>query len=267
MTTHWARHLRHWELLGPPLRPHGDVVDRVVALIGAGTTPCLLLGSTVEYAALGSRIVSMDASFPMVAALWKHGGPSRLGVQADWTRMPIGPRTFSHVLGDGSLNAVRWSVLPAMLDEVTRVLRPRGTLIARVFCRPQTAETAENIRRDVVHRQVGSFHALKWRVAMSMLSDEPGPDVAVTNVRRAMMEAYPDREELCRLTGWARAEVDTLDVYESSDAIYNFPTETMIVALLRRWFADVEAIDCGNYPLAERCPIIVARNALPARRV
>jgi SAM-dependent methyltransferase len=264
MTTHWARYLRHWELLGPPLRPHADVVNRVVSLIGAGATPCLLLGSTVEYAVLGSRIVSMDASFPMVAALWKRGDPSRIGVQADWTRMPIKPHSFSHVLGDGSLNAVPWSTLPAILDEVRRVLQPHGTLIARVFCRPAAAESAEDIRRDVVGRKIGSFHALKWRVAMSMLGEENGSDITVKTIRRAVMAAYPNREELCRITGWASAEVGTLDVYESSEAIYNFPTEDMIVALLRRWFAEVELVRCGNYPLAERCPIVTARHALAA---
>jgi SAM-dependent methyltransferase len=263
MTTHWARHLRHWELLGPPLRPHRDVVDRVLSLIGSGTTPCLLLGSTVEYAALRSRVISVDATFPMVAGLWRHGDPSRLGIQADWTCMPIRPQTFSHVLGDGSLNAIPWATLPLLFDEVRRVLQPRGILIARVFCRPETAETPEDIRRDVVRGRAGSFHALKWRVAMSMLGDEEQSDIAVKNIRRAVMAAYPDREELCRITGWVRAEVGTLDVYETSDAIYNFPTEAMIVALLRRWFAEVELVRCGTYPLAERCPVIVAREALP----
>jgi SAM-dependent methyltransferase len=263
MTTHWARYLQHWELLGPPLRPHADVVDRVVSLIGPGATRCLLLGSTVEYAVLGSRIISMDASLPMVAALWKRGDPTRLGMQADWTRMPVKTHSFSHVLGDGSLNAVPWSALPAMLHEVRRVLQPQGTLIARVFCRPAAVEGAENIRRDVIDHKVGSFHALKWRVAMSMLAGDAASDIAVKDIRRALMAAYPNRGELCRIAGWARAEVDTLDVYENSDAIYNFPTEAMMVALLRRWFAEVELVRCGNYPLAERCPIVIARRAPP----
>jgi hypothetical protein len=264
MTTHWAQYIRHWELLGPPLRPHQEVVKRVVSLIGAGATPCLLLGSTVEYAALGSRIIAMDMTFPMVAGLWRQGDPSRLGIQADWTSMPVRSHTVGHLLGDGSLNAVPWSVLPAMIEEVRRVLQPRGALIARVFCRPRARETLEDIRRDVIDRRVGSFHALKWRVAMAMLDDEGGSDIAVKDIRRVLMAGYPDREELCRVTGWNRAEVDTIDAYENSDAIYNFPTDAMIAALLRRWFAEVELVRCGTYPLAERCPIIVARGTLSA---
>jgi SAM-dependent methyltransferase len=259
MTTHWIRHLRHWELLGPPLRPHADVLDRVRSLIAAANTRYLLLGSTVEYAALGLGIVSMDASFPMIAALWRSGDPTGLGIQSDWTRMPIRPQTFGHVLGDGSLNAVPSSVLPAVLDEVRRVLLPDGTLIARVFCRPEVVETAEDIRRDVLHGLCGSFHALKWRVAMSVLRDPASSDIAVREIRDAVVTQYPDRNELCHTTGWTRAEVDTLDVYDRSTAVYNFPTEGMIVALLKRWFDEVECIRCGTYPLAERCPLIVAR--------
>ena len=266
MTTHWARHLRHWELLGPPLRPHADVVKRVLSLIGTGDARCLLLGSTVEYAALGPRVVSMDASFAMVAGLWRSGDPVGLAIQADWTRMPVTPRAFSHVLGDGSLNAVPWSVLPAMLDEVTRVLQPGGTLIARVFCRAETAETPEEIRRDVQLGRVGSFHALKWRIAMAALGDPPASDIAVQDIRRAVVAQYSDRGQLCRTTGWKQTEVDTLDVYEGSSATYNFPTERAIVALLQRWFTDVEVIRCGTYALAERCPILVARNPLIAPR-
>jgi len=262
MTTHWTRHLRHWELLGPPLRPHAEVVERVLSLIDGSEARCLLLGSTLEYAALGSRIVSMDASFPMVAALWKNGDARRLGIQSDWTRMPVRAGTFTHVLGDGSLNAVPMSVVAGICDEVVRVLRPHGTLIARVFCRPEAPETAEAIRHDVLLGRVGSFHALKWRVAMAELRDAAASDIAVKDIRAAVIAQYPDREALCRATGWSRAEVDTLDVYGGSSAIYNFPTEAMVVDLMKRWFADVQVIRCGTYALAERCPILVARHPL-----
>lgn len=261
MTTHWARYLEHWALLGPPLRPHAQVIERVRSLVGS-KAECLLLGSTVEYAVFGPRIIAVDASFPMLAALWRSGDPTGLGIQSDWTRMPISPGTFTHVLGDGSLNAVSSVVLPAVLDEVKRVLQPQGTLIARVFCRPDTVETAEDIRRDVLAGRLGSFHALKWRVAMSVLRDPASSDIAVHDIRAAVIAQYPDRAELCRRTGWMRAEIDTLDVYDGSTAVYNFPTEAMIVVLLRRRFSDVEIVRCGTYELADRCPLIVARNPL-----
>lgn len=228
-------------------------------MVGDTDAKCLLLGSTVEYATLGSQIIAMDAGFAMLAALWRSGDPAGLGIQSDWTRMPVRPQAFSHVLGDGSLNAVSSAALPAVLDEVGRVLRPDGMLIARVFCRPDAAETADDIRRDVLCGQAGSFHALKWRVAMAALRDPERSDIAVEDIRSAIIAQYPDRDELCRTTGWSRAEVDTIDIYQGSAAVYNFPTEAMIAASLRRRFADVESVRCGSYPLAERCPLMIAR--------
>jgi SAM-dependent methyltransferase len=262
MATHWARHLRHWQLLGPPLRPHGDVIDRVRSLIDTPGARCLLLGSTVEYAALGPHIVAMDSSFPMLSALWRSTDPSRPAIQSDWTNMPVRSRSFTHVLGDGSLNAVSSAVLTDVLREVARVLEPGGTLIARVFCRPAGAETPDDIRRDVQRGGAGSFHALKWRVAMSALRDSASPDIAVSTIRDAVIAQYPDRDELCRIAGWNRAEVDTLDVYDGSSVVYNFPTEAAVFASLQRWFATVKMVRCGAYPLAERCPLLVARGPL-----
>jgi SAM-dependent methyltransferase len=263
MTTHWTRHLRHWQLLGPPLRPHPDVIERVRTLIGARSR-CLLLGSTVEYNALGADVISMDASFSMISALWRSADASSLAVQSDWTSMPIGSRSVAHVLGDGSLNAVSTRVLAEVLQEVARVLETNGSLIARVFCRPAVAETAGDIRRDVRLGRIGSFHALKWRVAMAALPDAATSDIAVSAIRDAIVAQYPDRDELCRVTGWDRAEVDTLDVYEGSSVVYNFPTEAAIFAALQRWFAVVEIVRCGTYPLAERCPLLVARRPIAA---
>jgi SAM-dependent methyltransferase len=261
MSTHWTRYIRHWELLAPPLRPHADVVEQVRALIGAGSR-CLLLGSTVEYAALGPNIIAMDASFSMLSALWRSADSSGLAIQSDWTNMPIESRSITHVLGDGSLNAVSTSVLAEVLQEAARVLRPEGSLIARVFCRPASAESADDIGRDVRLGQAGSFHALKWRIAMAALRDPASSDIAVSAIRDAVVAQYPDRDELCRATGWNRAEVDTLDVYDGSSVVYNFPTEAAIFALLRRWFATVEIVRCGAYPLAERCPLLVARRPI-----
>lgn len=262
MTAHWTRHLQHWHLLSPPLRPHPDVIACVRARIGAG--PRLLLGSTLEYAALGPDIVALDASFSMMAELWRDTEPSRPAIQCDWTNMPVASQSVAHVLGDGSLNAVSTAVLSEILQEVARVLKPEGSLVARVFCRPPRAERAEDIQRDVAFGGAGSFHALKWRVAMAALPDPAASDIAVSTIRDAVIAQYPDRDTLCRITGWSRAEVDTLDVYDGSSVVYNFPTEAAIFALLGRWFASVEIVHCGSYPLAERCPILLARRPIPA---
>lgn len=259
MTPHWPSHIRNWEFLAPPLRPHAEVIAQVRALVGAGGARCLLLGTTVEYGTLGHPTVAIDLSFPMLASLWRTD-PTRLGAQANWAHLPVRSGAFTHVLGDGSLNAIPFGALPAVLSEVTRTLERGGTLIARVFCRPGTAESTGDIRRDVSLGGIANFHALKWRVAMSLLPEPDRTDLPVTEIRDAVCALYPDRDALCGGTGWNRAEVDTIDVYDGSMAVYNFPTDTAIAALLRDWFTAVEIVRCGRYPLAERCPLLVARN-------
>lgn len=259
MTNHWDRYHRHWQLLRPPLRPNEEVIDRVRGLMDGGALPCLLLGSTAEYSALDPGVTAIDMSLGMLGALWVAAAkPARSGIQGDWTRLPIRASSIGHVLGDGSLNSVPFrSVLPRMLEEVARVLRPGGKLIARLFCRPATAVTPDAIKRDLDAGRVASFHDLKWRVAMAIADN--GPDVAVQDIRATMLDMFPDRGRLCEETGWRREEVETIEVYAGSPAIYNFPTEAAILDLLRRHFAEVELVRCGSYALAERCPLVVAR--------
>lgn len=230
--------------------------------IDGSAEKCLLLGSTSEYAEIGAHVVAMDMSLTMMRALWIASDPDRIGIQADWTQMPIGATSINHVLADGSLNAVPFrSALPRMLDGVRRVLRPGGKLIARVFCRPAAAETFDAIKHDLAAKRVDSFHALKWRVAMAAVRGADAADIAVQEIRDTIIERFPDRDELCRATGWSRAEVDTIDVYDGSPAVYNFPTEAMILELLRPRFPKVAAVRCGSYALAERCPLLVAQAA------
>ena len=262
MTNHWDRYSKHWQLLRPPLRPNEEVIERVRGLVGNGALPHLLLGSTAEYSALGPGVIAIDMSLGMLGALWVAAAkPARSGIQGDWTQLPIRTSSIGHVLGDGSLNSVPFgSVLPRILDEVTRVLRPGGKLIARLFCKPAIAETRDAIKRDLAAGRIASFHDLKWRVAMAVDASAE-PDVAVQDIRAAMLEMFPDTGRLCEQTGWRREEVATIEVYAGSPAIYNFPTEEVILGLVRTRFAKVELIRCGSYALAERCPLLVAEAA------
>ncbi len=263
MTNHWDRYHRHWQLLRPPLRPNEEVIDCVRGLVAGGALPCLLLGSTAEYSALGPSVIAIDMSLGMLSALWVAAvKPARSGIQGDWTQMPIRTSSIGHVLGDGSLNSVPFRLVPRMLEEIARVLHPGGKLIARLFCKPAIAETRNAIKRDLAAGRIASFHDLKWRVAMTVAGSNNGPDVAVQDIRTAMLDMFPDSRRLCEETGWRREEVETIEVYAGSPAIYNFPTEEAILDPARARFAKVELVRCGSYALAERCPLLVAQSAV-----
>ena len=45
---HWNDYQSRWHLLEPPLRPHQDVIDAIVAAVGEQSSDVLLLGVTPE---------------------------------------------------------------------------------------------------------------------------------------------------------------------------------------------------------------------------
>jgi hypothetical protein len=139
------------------------------------------------------------------------------------------------------------SALPGLLQEVGRVLDP------------DSPDTLEQVACDVRAGRIGNFHALKWRIAMTLAALIPDMVVPVAEIRRSFERLFPDRAALCRETGWCRADVDTIDRYGGAGYRIGCPTLGLPMDHARPRFAAIEVRRGDEYPPAERCPTIVLR--------
>ncbi len=263
MSGHWDRYHRHWNRLGPPLRPGPETVAIYRDAVDADRRRLLLYGVTPELAGLGRELVAVDGAIGMIRDLWPGDGPGRRALQADWTALPLADGSVGAALGDGAFNA---NPLPgrleALLAELARVLAPGGRAAVRVFCRPELPETLEAVSAAAWDGEIATFHALKWRLAMVLAGARGGPNVAVRDILAGVERLFPDRAALAARTGWPAEAIDTIDAYAGSDQVYAFPTRGEILALVGARFPRVAAIDSGDYPLSERCPLIVFRKGV-----
>lgn len=262
----WTRHSGQWQRIGSPLKPLPEDAQRALSLLqpalaAAGSQlRVLILGVTQELVQApwpaGASLLAVDHSGPMIARLWRPNAavPSEV-LQARWQELPLADASVAAIVGDGSLNALpSLDEMPAVLAEARRLLRPGGLMVLRCYIRPDRQESLDAVRDAALQGQVGSFHALKWRVAMALPSDA-GFSIAVTDILAAFEQLFTDRDELARRAGWPRESIDTIEAYRDADTRYCFPTLAALADVAGPYFRIVER-RCGEYELAERCPTL-----------
>lgn len=257
---HWPLHARAWSRVGPPLRPCAEdiaIVEREVAAWANGRrVDALVLGVTPELVAValpaGSTMVAVDKQSSMIDALFEPAAHRRALV-GEWLAMPLPDTSIDLVLGDGGLSLFSFpGEYRAFSLELARVMRPGGLVVLRVFTAPRVAEDLDDIRAALP--SIGSFDALKWRIAMAIQRDH---SVRVAAIRDMFDALVPDRTELAARTGWRRDVIDHIDIYRDSPASYSFPTLDQVRATLAP-FTEI-ACHVPSYELGERCPTLVLR--------
>ena len=93
--SHWENYHRLWDRLGPPLRPHQDVVAAIETLLADHAKHVLLLGVTPEFADLGARLTAIDHSEQMIANVWPGDTQDRHAERGDWLALPFPEHHFS----------------------------------------------------------------------------------------------------------------------------------------------------------------------------
>lgn len=251
---HWPLHAQRWAQVGPPLRPSAEDVAFVRAALPEGAR-MLVLGVTPELVALPAReVVAVDRDPAMIEALFTPG-PGRRALQGDWRALPVEAASFDAASGDGCASFFAFpDGYHAFAEELARVLRPGGVLSLRVFVSPDAPESLAEV--DAGLDAVQGFDALKWRIAMALLS--PDRSVAVTAIRAGFEELAPDRVAFAARKGWPLEKVAVIDHYRGSPAVYSFPRLGEVRACFDPWFEET-ACAVGRYELAERCPTLVWR--------
>ena len=255
---HWQRYGARWSQVRPPLRPNAQVVGLMRALVGDEPGRALLLGVTPELATLFPTLDAVDKNPEVVASQWPGDSGSRRAIVADWLEFPAPRETYAVIAGDGSLNnAASAAMMHALIAHVHELLTPGGLFICRVFERPRTTFSEHDLQAAMAGRDGVNFHAFKWMMAMH-LAEQHGMTVRVADILALFERLCVDRSALADRTGWALAEIDTIDVYRGSAIRYVFPNRTELIAAFPEDCL-LDFIPTSDYDLAACCPILAFR--------
>src|SRR4051812_32451605 len=165
----WNVFHRRWVRLQPPLRPHRDVCDVVRLLTADYAGRTMLLGVTPELAIVAQRTIAVEWSRASLDRIWPGNDAARSAVQGNWLNLPFRRGSFVAAIGDGSLNCLDYpDGYRRAFRELTRVIRPGGRIVVRLYVTPEHAESLSDIRSEAIGAQVGNMDALKWRLAHAL---------------------------------------------------------------------------------------------------
>lgn len=267
---HWTDAAYHWEHYGPPLRPGVEDLRAIETLVAAHAggpdrkrRTALLLGVTPEIAMMswpeGTELVAVDKSPLMIERVWPGDAPPRRrAVRADWLTFAATAPRHDWVVGDGTFAILGFPQQQrALARSVHRALAPDGLFVTRLFLQPENVETPEAVFADLVANRVGSFHAFKLRLAMSMQRDAAS-GVRMGEAYAAWEDAGIDHQALLSATGWPPHALETIRPWAGKDSRLAFPTVAEMATVMGEFFEMRQQVnpDCE---LGERCPIVAYR--------
>ena len=260
-SNHWQTYHRRWSGLEAPLRPNAEIRAAIVDLVGDNTDRVLLLGVTPELALSFNTVVALDKSATMIANIWPGDSATRRALEADWLQLDGSLGKFSAAIGDGSFNTLAYAgEVRRALGNVFDHLPPGGRLVCRVYARPDTPWSWDQLLAEAAAPARVNFHAFKWKLAMRIAADTE-PSVPVASIIESFERHFPDRDALARTTGWDRSIIDMIDTYRNSNAVYCFPTRKEFLDCLPSGLRDIGYHPSGTYDLAEDCPIFACEKA------
>jgi SAM-dependent methyltransferase len=206
-----------------------------------------------------ATLLAVDNSLGMAQAVWPGNIPGKRWVACgDWLALPRPNSSCDVVIGDGSLNCLRYpDGFRAVAKNIRDLLHEDGVLLFRCFVQPVTKELPEEIFSDLVQARIPSINHFKFRLLMAM---QPSIDqgISVRDVYKKWMDSAIDKEQLMARTGWEKGAFRSIELYRDQDAVHTFPTVTELRAVLLEFF-DETSVSIPAYPLGERCPRFVLR--------
>ena len=267
---HWREAAHHWQHYGSPLRPCAADIRAMEELVRrwhpqrrARTLKALLCGVTPEIATMdwpeGTELLAVDKSRPMITHVWPGDvAGQREAVCADWFDFACGDERYDVVIGDGNFAILNYPGQYRRLAALARGwLASDGILVLRSFVLPAAKETPDAVFGDLRANRIGSFHSFKLRLAMA-LQESPRTGTRMGDVFDAWESARIEVAALTAATGWPRATIETIELFEGRDTRLSFPAAAQLDALMSEHFDKLDE-RWLPYELGERCPVAVFR--------
>jgi SAM-dependent methyltransferase len=268
--SYWDEFAESFAALGPPLRPSSEDIGSFEEAVAnwAARYPhdwlrALLLGVTPELARMRwperSTLLAVDNSMAMAQAVWPGNvAKKRWAVCGDWLALPRPESSCQVVVGDGSINCLRYpDGFQALAKKVREVLSDNGILALRCYAQPAVKEHPEEVFAGIFDATIPSFHHFKFRLLMAMQpSTEQG--IAVNDVYKKWASHKIDEDMLIARSSWERRAIRTIEYYRDKETVHTFPTLEELRSVLLDFFDEVSC-SSPSYPLGERCPLLVLK--------
>jgi len=257
----WSEFHKRFAVQGLPQIPDEAVAGRYRELIAGHDRRVLLLGITRALASLGDDLTALDFNPAQIERMWPGDAADRRAHLGDWRDLEPPPAPFTAAIGDGSLSTLAWPAdYREVLGRVAAALAPGGVLVIRCFLAPDEREPLERVVADVREGRERDCNAARWRVAMAIADRRGG--IAARDFAAAWRHAFPDFAALAGLTGWCLEGMNLIfDTFARSPVRFSFVTREALLETLPASLADARFVPSGDYPLAERCPFLVAERA------
>lgn len=252
--TPWLGYTKKWDALKPPMRP----TPAVISIMQRESTPgpVLMLGVTPEIHAAFDDIVAIDRDKSMIAAIWPGDTPTKCAIRRSWTDLDWDRGEFASIVSDCGVNMLGdLSAIAEFQASCAKWLVPGGSMVHRVMSRPDTDVTLAEIRLDLESTAEINFHAFKWKLGQHVASQNHSK-VAHQQVWELFNDICSDRDRLSSITGWARADIDCIDLYRDSGVTVVFPTIAEWTNTVPSAAVDTRYLTTDDYDLSEHCPIM-----------
>ena len=258
--SHWNTRILHWDKITPPMRPHKNSINAQVDIVGNNTENVLLLGVTPELAKAFDNVTAVDIEPKMIEHIWPGDDETHKAILGDWFTTDLPVNHFSAVVGDGSLNMVKFPFdAKVLMSRLLDLMRPGGIAAVRVFSRPETPVLFSDL--------ISNYHKYSWHAFRCYLNMYLGHCYG-TNIPSKLMlqefdKIFPDRQELSEKTGWDINEIgNSVDAYRNSMTQTSYPTQQHWMSSVPDSAVDVQLVQVAGYELAEHYPILTFRKPI-----
>ena len=266
--SYWGKVAARYAQMDSPLRPSAEDIRFFEETAGAYAlrhpqerNRALLLGVTPDIAAmrwpLSFSLLGIDESNEMVKGLWPGDVPGqRWAVNGNWLSLPKRPSSCDIVIGDGSMNCLRYpDGHRAFARSVRDALKREGIFILRCFTQTERQEGPDQVLEDAMRGEIPTFTQFRFRLLMAM-QPSTGEGIAVNRVYRFWTSHAPTESLLLSRTGWPKSDIDVIELYRDGGAVHTFPTLAECRSTLSEFFDEI-SVSFPTYYAGDRCPRLV----------